>query len=132
MQRLLTETTAMPKANTERLLAETRRINSDIKERNIAAGAKYGPGSRYDIPECQRSPFGEGSLEARSQQSQTMPTVDYEHGGFLLVIDKGEPYQWTCVEIEIPVPKELQGKWTGPEVLEKAINDWHAKLDKKD
>jgi hypothetical protein len=53
-----------------------------------------------------------------------MPDCDYEYRGFLLVIDKGEPYQRTCVEKEIPVPKSLQGKWTRPEVLENAINQY--------
>jgi hypothetical protein len=115
---------AMPKANTERLLAETRRINSDTKERNIAAGAKYGPGSRYDIPEWQRSPFGEGSLEARSQQSQTMPDSDHEYRGFLFVKDKEAPYHWEIKGDGIATPETLRGKWTTVPVMEAAVDQY--------
>jgi len=114
----------MNKPNTEKQLAEVRKINADIKNANIAAGAKYGEDSRYYIPPRQRSEFGEGAAHLRD--STDVPTTSFVYRGFnVLSGNEANHYKWTITPgDDFSLPKSLEGVWTDPVSAENAINQY--------
>jgi hypothetical protein len=121
--------TTMNKSNTERLLKETQKLNEEIKQANVAAGASYGEGTRYYIPPHQRAEFGDGAREITG--ATDLPTVEHEYRGFKLIPMNKEPWHWTVEAIGFDTPKELECTFTGVQSAEHYINEWHKKEDRK-
>jgi hypothetical protein len=117
------------KPGTQALIDKERKVSEDIKRANQVAGAQYGEGTRYYIPPHQRRAFGEGAREITG--AIDTPTIEHEYRGFKLTPGTEETwYKWTISPADdFPMPKSLEGLWTGVASAEKAIDEWHKRED---
>jgi hypothetical protein len=119
----------MNKERTQKLIDDTQRLNEEIKQANIAAGATYGEGTRYYVPPYQRREFGAGAREITG--AVDMPTVEHEYRGFKVIPMNKEPWHWTVKAIGFDTPKELECTFTNVSSAEHYINEWHKKEDRR-
>jgi hypothetical protein len=107
------------KPNTQRLLDRTRKINSEVKGANQAAGAVYD--DRW-IPTWQSAPFGAGS---EVPVAGDMPTSDHEYMGHKLIKQRSEPWHWTIEAIDFPTHPNLKNStFTDVPSCERAIREY--------